>query len=129
MMDDEQKKTRIRELNDLARHRMGIACNVMMTPGIAALEADRIEQILHEVEMFKDFTEDNDPHGEHDAGFLYLNEAGLWVTRWTDERRRASVSVMWKIDYYDRALQYGSEEPWNPGVTARVLTIMLTSEY
>ena len=103
-MDDEQKKTRIRELNDLARHRMGISCNVMMTPGIAALGADRIEQILHEVEMFKDFTEDNDPHGEHDAGVLYLNDAGLWMTRWTDDRRRASVSVMWKIDLYDPGL-------------------------
>lgn len=128
-MDEQRKMARIRELNDLARSRMGMGSKVMMTQGIAALAPDRIEQIRREVETFSDFTEDNDPHGEHDAGFLYLNGTGEWVTRWTDEDRRASLSVMWKIDYYDKALEYGSEEPWNPAATTRVLTILLTSEY
>ena len=57
---------------------------------------------------FGDFTPDNDPHGEHDiAGERYL----------------------FKIDYYDRDLEFGSEEPSNPDVTTRVLTIMHVSNY
>ncbi|WP_152639886.1 DUF3768 domain-containing protein, partial [Sphingobium bisphenolivorans] len=31
--------------------------------------------------------------------------------------------------YYDRDLEFGSAEPWNPDATTRVLTILLTSEY
>ena len=42
-----------------------------------------------------------------------------------DERER----VFWKLDYYDRDLRFGSEDPANPAVTRRVLTIMLAQEY
>lgn len=37
--------------------------------------------------------------------------------------------AMWKIDYYDRDLTYGSQNPTDPEATTRVLTIMLVSEY
>jgi hypothetical protein len=40
----------------------------------------------------------------------------------------AYVSV-WKIDYYDRTISDGSEDPSDPAQTARVLTIMVASEY
>ena len=42
-----------------------------------------------------------------------------------DERER----VLWKFDYYDRDLQFGSEDAANPAVTRRLLTIMFADEY
>ena len=65
------------------------------------------------VEMFDSFTEDNDPHGERDFGAF----------------EHEGQRIFWKIDYYDRSLTYGSENPADPQQTVRVLTIMLASEY
>jgi hypothetical protein len=104
---------RIAALNDLARTAMGVASRVYQTPGIAALPPRVQSRIRERVETFSAFTPDNDPHGERDFGAF--EEAG--------ER------VVWKIDYYDTALEHGSEDPSDPRMTARVLTIMLASEY
>src|SRR3546814_5008961 len=38
----------------------------------------------------------------------------LEVTPWTDDSTRPALSVMWKFDYYDRDLEFGSAEPWTP---------------
>jgi hypothetical protein len=36
---------------------------------------------------------------------------------------------MFKIDYFDRTMTYGSPDAADPQQTTRVLTIMLVSEY
>jgi len=92
---------------------MSIAGRLAQTSGIGAL-ALRDQSLIREmVETFEDFTPDNDPHGEHDFDAFEH-----------DGRR-----VSWKIDYYDKSLTNGSEDPADPRKTARVLTIMLASEY
>jgi Protein of unknown function (DUF3768) len=105
--------TRIRELNDAARTCMGLLCRVYQTQGIQALDARDQSAIREKVELFKDFNPGNDPYGQHDFGSFEHN----------------GHLIFWKFDYYDRNYEYGSEEPWNPQVTCRVLTIMLAQEY
>ena len=82
---------------------------ILVTPGIQALED--LLGLIDEVRRFNEFTEDNDPYGEHDFGSL----------EWYGEK------VFWKIDYYDQKLEYGGE-PLSPDCR-RVMTVMLASEY
>ena len=37
--------------------------------------------------------------------------------------------ICFKIDYYEPTMVYGSEDPSDPSITVRVMTIMLTSDY
>jgi hypothetical protein len=111
-----QTAAKIAALNDLCRTAMGIAGLLVQTSGLSALPAELQSAIREKVETFDDFTEDNDPHGEHDFGALSVE--GI------------SEKIFWKIDYYaDSACQWGSEDPSDPAQSYRVLTIMLASEY
>jgi len=101
---------KIRELNDQARQTLS-GCRVMVTQGIQQL--DQLDAILTAVRQFMDFNSSNDPYGEHDFGKIEL----------------FGQTIFWKFDYYDLAFEYGSEDPSDPAVTQRVLTIMLASEY
>jgi hypothetical protein len=103
---------RIRALNDDFR-RSFVGGLVVITAGVEAIPAEQRKSLLAKVRAFDAFTEDNDPRGEHDFGAL--DEAG--------------VRYFWKVDYYDRATEFGSPDPADPAVTTRVLTVMLASEY
>jgi hypothetical protein len=108
----DSKTDRIRELNDAFR-RTFVGGAVMITAGIEAMPLDQRRSILQKIRSFDAFSEDNDPHQEHDFGSI--DEAG--------------VRCFWKIDYYDRKTEFGSPDPANPAVTTRVMTIMLAEEY
>ncbi len=110
-MNDKTKK--IAELNDLCRTAMGVAGQLYVTEGIAALPAEDQSAIREKVERFSDFSRDNDPYSERDFGAF----------------EHGGEKVFWKIDYYDKSLTAGSEDPSDPRLTTRVLTIMLASEY
>jgi Protein of unknown function (DUF3768) len=56
---------KIQELNDKARSNF-LRCRVMVAQGVQGL--DDIAAILDKVRAYNVFTEDNDPHGEHDFG-------------------------------------------------------------
>ena len=104
--------TDIKTLNDNFRKTF-IGGRVMLTSGIRAKTQDEIAEILEKVRSFDNFTTANDPYGEHDFGsFDYKGQ-----------------KIFWKIDYYDLNYEYMSENPADPTITNRVLTIMLASEY
>jgi Protein of unknown function (DUF3768) len=109
---EEKRTRRIRELNDAFR-KQPVAGDVVVTSGIAARGAAFVRQALADVSAFDVFTPDNDPYHEHDFG----------------EFKLAGASLFWKIDYYDQAREYGSQDPADAAVTRRVLTVMLAEEY
>lgn len=117
---------RIARLNDMARRAMGIASVVVATEGIRALPEVDQSRLRELVETFDGFTPDNDPYGERDFGAIYQGVDGVWSASQPDD---VAMTVFWKIDAYDRALRFGSEDPADPAMTRRVLTIMLASEY
>ncbi|MBX3559905.1 MULTISPECIES: DUF3768 domain-containing protein [Hyphomicrobiales] len=100
-------------LNDLLRTTF-LTGRVMLTEGVRALPEATRQEVFTRVRTFTAFTPDNDPHGERDFGAIDVEGAGR---------------VFWKIDYYDPSLTMGSEDPADPRVTVRVLTIMLAEEY
>jgi Protein of unknown function (DUF3768) len=102
--------TSIAELNDWFRHDLG---RLSVTSGIAALPAAEQSAIFGKVAAFNDFSEDNDPHNEHDFGAF----------------EHDGQRIFWKIDYYAPDMEHGSEDPSDPAQTVRVLTIMLADEY
>ena len=102
----------IQQLNDLFRSTL-MGGRIVLTQGVAALDCTTRGNILAAVQAFDRFDPDNDPHLEHDFGSIKI----------------AGHNAFWKIDYYDKALEYGSEDPQDPSVTTRVLTVMLASEY
>ena len=103
---------RIRALNDAFR-RTFVGGAVMITAGVEGMPLDQRRSLLAKVRAFDAFTDDNDPHGEHDFGAV--DEGG--------------VRYFFKFDYYDRNTEFGSPDPADPAVTTRVLTIMRADEY
>jgi hypothetical protein len=101
---------KIRALNDAFRRTLS-GGQVMMTAGIAALPDAARAKVLNEVRTFDAFTADNDPHCEHDFGSFKV-----------DGRK-----IFWKIDAYDAAMEFGSEDPADTSKTTRVLTIMFAA--
>jgi Protein of unknown function (DUF3768) len=121
------RTARIALLNDRARRAMGLACVAMATQGFRALPASDQSRVRELIEAYDGFTPGNDPDGERDFGAIYQRCDGRWSCL-PPASGDPVETVFWKIDAYDRALQFGSEDPANPAVTRRVLTIMLSSE-
>ena len=104
--------TDIATLNDNFRKSF-IGGEVLLSAGIAAMSSEDKANIISMVQNFNDFTHSNDVYGEHD--FLSIDYKGN--------------KIFAKIDYYDLNYEFMSENPANPDITNRVLTILLSSEY
>ena len=109
---DIPRAEQIARLNDVLR-KTGRGGAIMVTRGVRALPGFEPLALLHALAAFDKFDADNDPHGERDFGDVEF----------------AGESLLWKIDYYDSDLRYGSNDPADPAVTQRVLTVMLPHEW
>jgi hypothetical protein len=111
--DNQEKQTaRIRELNDLLRLTF-TGGKVVVTAAVAQLDDETRAKVLNAARTFNAFTRHNDPHGEHDCFFFQVDGERYFT----------------KIDYYDKSMEYGSENPADPDLTTRVLTIGDAASY
>ncbi len=124
-----ERTARIARLNDRARQAMGLACTAFATVGFRSLPDADQSRVRELIETYDAFDVDNDPHGERDFGAIYQLTDGRWTTKRPRLRDDERERVFWKFDYYNRDLQFGSEDAANPTITRRVLTIMLADEY
>ena len=90
---------------------------LVYTQGIQALASAEFKTLLRLVGTSEDFSEENDPHGEHDFGMVEIDANG------------SKQRVFWKFDLYNNDLSGGSPDPADLNVTRRVLTLMLAHEY
>lgn len=106
---------KIAELNDnLRKHMWSPGHNkIVLTRGVCSLPLIEQMLLLKQVKDFNDFTPDNNHWAEHDFGKIVHN----------------NTNYFWKIDYYDNNCEFGSEDPSNPDITTRVLTVMRADEY
>jgi uncharacterized protein DUF3768 len=101
--------SKIAALNDAFRKTLA-GGKVVLTRGISELGSTAVGDLLLEVRSFHQFTEENDPHEEHDFGSIQYD----------------GHKVFWKIDLYEEpGVKAGNGEP----VVTRVLTVMLAGEY
>ena len=84
-----------------------------MTAGIMALPETVQAAIIAAVTEFDNWSEDVDPHHEHDLVAVEVEGHRVFA----------------KCDYYDLQMQFLSPDPSDPKVTRRVLTLLLASEY
>lgn len=109
---DLPRAERIALLNDRLRA-FGHGGRVMVTFGVRMLPGLSLDALFASLAIYDGFDVDNDPHGERDFGDFEL----------------CGAELLWKIDYYDKRLEYGSPDPADPSVTTRILTVMLATEY
>ncbi len=106
------KLAEIRRLNDEFRttFRGG---EIVLTASVAELPDMVKATVLQMVAEFKDFNEENDPFEEHDYGsFDHCNR-----------------EFFFKIDYWFPDINIRSEDPADPTVTKRVLTVGLSIDW
>ena len=102
----------IARLNDHLRT-TGTGGMIMITQNVKRITGFEAETLAAELAAYEDFDPSGDPHGERDFGCMTL-----W-----------GYDLLWKIDYYDNDLKFGSDDPSDPEVTRRVLTVMLASDW
>jgi len=104
----------IRSLNDAFRSTFK-GGQIMLTRSIAQMCPNKRRDLLNAIRKYNDFDRDDEGYefNEHDLAILEFQ----------------NVRYMFKIDYYDSTMKYGSENPANTALTTRVMTIMQASEY
>jgi len=111
----------IAEQNDRFRTTWGadfsVPGQIVFTRGVAVLSPAAKAIIMQRVQHFSNFTEDNDPYGDHSFGAFEFEIAGN------------AYKIFWKIDLYDKDYGMGSDNPADVSVTRRVLTVLHASEY
>lgn len=113
MTKDPQETTqKIAALNDMLRQSQ-LTGQIALSSGIAALNSDIRESILHGVKTYNAFAPQGDTQKERDFGAFECGDH----------------DIFWIIDCYDENSEYLSDDPADLKRTNRVLRVMLAEEY
>ena len=114
-MTQAQMCARLAEQNDAFRKRLpeGGSGQWVFTTAIDDEGPAFLRACLEAVEAYDGFTEDNDPYGTHEMGFMEVMGKKVW----------------WKIDLFNLTFDGGAENPTSLTETRRVLTILYPSDY
>lgn len=102
----------IARLNDELR-KTGTGGTIVITQTVRRITGFDPGSLAEALANYDGFDADNDPHGERDFGDLTL---------WGHD-------LLFKIDYYDPDLTFGSDDPADPERTRRVLTVMCAADW
>jgi len=104
---------RIAALNDQFRKGDSSLGQWVISAGVSALSTEQRESLLQAVQSYDNFTQDNDPYGEHDFGMIHLGKE----------------EYFWEIICYDKSSQQLAAHPEDFNIVTRVLTLMEAEEY
>ena len=102
----------IAQLNDQLR-KTGIGGMVVVTKAVTHLPGFDAAVLMAALARYDGFNANNDPHGERDSGSLRLFDSDL----------------LFKINYDDLALKFGSDDPANAAATKRTLTVLTSADW
>ncbi|WP_395517722.1 DUF3768 domain-containing protein [Pseudorhizobium flavum] len=103
---------KIRMLNFVLRQ-TGVGGTIAFMGGLAHASQNTKQAVFAAVQNAEVKHDGNDPHGEGDFGSVMVE----------------GQKYLWKIDYYDKNMEYGSDDPSDPKVTQRVLSIFRAEDY
>ena len=112
------RPSRIAALNDLCRQGRDPSARIVVTATcLAALTIgdgflDEIRAQAELLALLHNYVPRPEDGEERSRGVLSLRGRTVWF----------------RIDYYDPALEWGSEDPTDPTITIRVLTLMLPED-
>lgn len=113
----QSKTERIAALNDEARQGRDRTARIVFTTNLldALGDGSRLGDLRAQARVMKAMRECAFPEDcpERDMAWFEVDR----------------VKAMMKIDYYDRAFEWGSEDPTDTSVTRRVITLMLPEDY
>lgn len=102
----------IARLNDQLRKK-GMGGTIVITQNVMRISGFDAVALAAALANYDEFDSDNDPHGERDFGDLTF----------------FGNNLLFKIDYYDLSMEFGSDDPADPDATHRVLTVMMASDW
>lgn len=113
-MTADERTIRIRDLNDELRLNGRALNGRMVAMGTLGQEdEEKIIRVYRAAAAFEDWSEGDDPYGEHDFGKFDVD----------------GEAFIFKIDYYSLDEAHGSEHPEDQNTTIRVMTLMSAEDY
>ena len=112
-----QRTERIALLNDAARQGRDRTARIVMTSGLLAeFSGDTVaDSMMAQARLMAALRHCTFASDSPERDFASMDVDG--------------IKVLMKIDYYDTKLAFGSEDPANPAMTRRVITLMRPEDY